>query len=423
MKHHKSLFFKTLLSLILAAAVLASGMLMIAASEETSKPLEEDAYTPDVSEIIEDSNDPSVEMHASFAEKFGVYNTVSAEEGKSEVTIYTDAQIADFVTRRENGEWFSLTAEELLYLTNDTIALFDKYDTIRILGLDGETNVYHGKSFYASEEYKESFCGVITEETDASYNLRLDAYRAVYARLSVLSSAVFSDRNTTVVYTDVPAQEESWRFRSLNLFMFDLALKMDENDLAIQGEVSSASPYGALLFYQQSIYYTPDISKASEAQMIELPIMERDGIISQKYDMSDDTVVVIEVWEEASRSIVARLRLDSVSDAEEVATISELWRELMFVQKDIDLWESNVLTDYRVAVYVNGVEMMYGEQSNPYASGYSRGFRYNPDGDLDVWGITCGGDADEVFDWYFNGGSRELAEYVNSILKSRLQGE
>ncbi len=422
MKHHKGLFFKTLLSLLLAAAVLSSGMLLIAASEETSKPLE-DVNTPDVSEIIEDSNDPSVDMHAAFAEKFGVYNTASEEEGKSEVTIYTDAQIADFVSRRENGEWFSLTAEELLYLTNDTIALFDKYDTIRILGLDGETDVYHGKSFYASEQYKEYFCGVITEETDVSFNLRSDVYRAIYARLSVLSSAVYSDRNTTVVYADISTQEDEWKLDSLNLFMLDLALKMDENDLAIQGEVSSASPYGALLFYQQSIYYTPDLSKASEAQMIELPIMERDGLISQKYDMSDDTVVVIEVWEEASRSIVARLRLDSANDAEEVATISALWSKQMYVHKGCEAQDQNVLTPYRVAVYVNGVEMMYGDPSDPYASGYSRGFRYNPDGNLDVWGITCGGNADEVFDWYFNGGGRELAEYVNSILRSRLLGE
>lgn len=423
MKPHKSLFLKTLVSLLLASAVLSSGMLLIAASDETSKPLQSEIPTPDVSGIIEDSKAPSADAPTELADKFCVYNTVSEKDGRSEVTIYTAEQIADFVSRRKNGEWFPLTTEELVYLTKDTIALFDKYEKIRIMGLDGETDVYHGKSYYASEEYKTHFCGVLTEETDASFNLELDVYRALYARLSVLTDAVYTDRNTTVVYTNVPAREESWRFGSLNMFMFDLAFQMDENDIAIQGQVSSVSPYGALMFYQQSLYFTPDISKATEAKKIKLPVMERNGLISQKYDMSDDTVVVIEVWEEASRSMVARLRLDSTDDAEEVATISELWRELMFVQKDIDLWDCNVLTDYRVAVYVNGVEMMYGEQSDPYASGYCRGFRYNPDGNLDAWGVTCGGDADEVFDWYFNGGSKELAEYINSILKSRLQGE
>jgi len=423
MKHHKSLFFKTLISLLLATAVLSSGMLLIAASDETSKPLEDENLTPDVSEIIEDSIDPTVNEQKVFAEKFDAYTVISEEEGKSEVTIYTEEQIADFVARRENGEWFSLTADELLYLTNDTIALFDRYETIRILDLDGKTNVYHGKSFYASEEYAEYFSGVITEETDASFNLRQDVYRAIYARLSVLTTAVHSDRNTTVVYADLSTQDDQWKMDSLNLFMLDLALKMDENDIAIQGEVSSVSPYGALLFYQQSIYYTPDISKASEAQEIELPVQERDGLISQKYDTNDDAVVVIEVWEEASRSVVATLRLDSTNDAEEVATISALWSELMFDRKGCAFEDQSALTPYRVAVYVNGVEMMYGEQNDPYASGYSRGFRYNPDGNLDVWGVTCGGGADEVFDWYFCGGSQELAEYVNSILKARLLGE
>ena len=133
--------------------------------------------------------------------------------------------------------------------------------------------------------------------------------------------------------------------------------------------------------------------------------------------------MVIEVWEEASRSIVASLRLDSANDAEEVAKIASLWGDMMFVREGCAAEDQNVLTDYRVAVYVNGVEMMYGDKENAIGSGYSRGFRYNPDGNLDVWGITSGGGAETVFDWYYNSGSQELAEYINSILKARLLSE
>ena len=122
MKNQRSLFFKTLVALVLAAAVLSSGMLFIAASDETSEPLENEALIPDVSEIIEDSNAPTVDTPTTIEGEFGAYTFVSEEEGKSVVTIYSAEQIADFVTRRENGEWFSLSGEELRYLVEDMVS-------------------------------------------------------------------------------------------------------------------------------------------------------------------------------------------------------------------------------------------------------------------------------------------------------------
>ena len=147
MKHQKGLFLKSLVALLLSAAVLSSGMLFIAASDETSEPLDNENLAPDVSEIIEDSQTPTVDAPTAIKEKFDAYTFVSDEDGKSVATIYSAEQIADFVARRENGEWFSLTAEEMLFLVNDTRALFESYDIIRVYDLDGNCNSYRGNRF------------------------------------------------------------------------------------------------------------------------------------------------------------------------------------------------------------------------------------------------------------------------------------
>lgn len=74
--------------------------------------------------------------------KFEVYNTVTEEDGKSVVTIFSEEQITDIRTRRENGEWFWLSSEEMLYLINDTVNLFETYDVVRVRDLEGVERVY-----------------------------------------------------------------------------------------------------------------------------------------------------------------------------------------------------------------------------------------------------------------------------------------
>ena len=280
MKKSKSLFFKTLVSLLLAAAVLSSGMLFIAASDEKSAPLDEAVLNPDVSEIIEDSNAPA-ENDFAMTEKFAQYTFATVEDGKSIVTVYSAEQIAEIASRRENGEWFMLTAKEAEYLAKDTIALFAQYDTIRIYGLDGALNTYHGEGFYASQAYLDCF-GVGNAQANESYSITLDIYRAVFARLSVLSSAVNQDRSTAVVYTDMNAPVDQWKLNSLNRIMLDLSLESEDEGPWIQTEISAESPYGAMLFYQQSIYFVPVISTAQNAQTLFSAENVYDGLVAQK---------------------------------------------------------------------------------------------------------------------------------------------
>ena len=74
--------------------------------------------------------------------KFEVYNTVTEEDGKSVVTIFSEEQIEDIRARRENGEWFWLSSEEMLYLINDTVKLFETYDIVYIRDLEGNLKAF-----------------------------------------------------------------------------------------------------------------------------------------------------------------------------------------------------------------------------------------------------------------------------------------
>ena len=74
--------------------------------------------------------------------KFEIYNTVTEEDGKSVVTIFSEEQITDIRTRRENGEWFWLSGEEMLYLINDTVKLFETHDVVKVRDLEGKLKAF-----------------------------------------------------------------------------------------------------------------------------------------------------------------------------------------------------------------------------------------------------------------------------------------
>ena len=74
--------------------------------------------------------------------KFEIYNTVTEEDGKSVVTIFSEEQVTDIRTRRENGEWFWLSSEEMLYLINDTVKLFETYDVVKVRDLEGNLKAF-----------------------------------------------------------------------------------------------------------------------------------------------------------------------------------------------------------------------------------------------------------------------------------------
>lgn len=436
MKHHKNLFLKTLVSLLLAAAVLSSGMLFIAASDETSEPLENENLTPDVSEIIENSNAPAVDAPITPEERFGAYSFVSEEDGKSVVTLYSAEQIADFVTRRENGEWFSLTAQEMLFLVEDTRALFEQYDIVRVYDLEGNLNTYRGKSFYSSEEFKAAF-GVIENDVDATFNLSKDMHFATLNRLTVLCSAVAqpdecNSTEITVFFTGVTAYPDQYEFMDGQAELDLLGRRVDnywfwstitEHDW-YETEPLSACEGGALMLISKSnnitnqqAYFISDISALDQNDYTCLYNDHGGQCGAGKYEYAyDGKSVVAEVWDENAQKLVARIRLDDTNDAEEVATIEQLWEDIDAYMhsgsyEKVSVDEYFGLSDYTVTVYLNNIDWDW--------MGGSAVMHYRVDETCNYWSFG----EYSVQPFFQLRGTSEFAAYINSILESRLTAE
>lgn len=110
-------------------------------------------------------------------------NAANEEDG-GKLTLFSDAQLAKFKAARENGTLEPLSLEDIRFLINDSIVLYNKYDGIVIKRLqdaapseEDEVIVpYHGDF----KELKES------EQKKKYESMEMDVFKIIQYRLSVL---------------------------------------------------------------------------------------------------------------------------------------------------------------------------------------------------------------------------------------------
>lgn len=391
--------------------------------------------------VINDGSKPVSQEQ--LAQKFADYTHVSEENGKKVVTLYTAEQIAAINARRAAGEIMLLNTTELLYLLDNTKRLFEEYDVIRVTDLDGTTYSYPGVSFYASEEFDAAFSNKIgTVSNEVSYDLRSDAYEAMLFRIHVLHSyaeyiSYREDIECMYLYTEwdgvqgvdprVLAEGTVERYQIYS-GRFNIAKNFMEGDTGDDNgkhpEIAQArlnavrSIPGAMLVFDacgDQIYYLSDMSEFDGTNMVTLYPngMFPGGTVLGKFENSTEKAVVIELWEEASASCIARIRLTEKDNPAEVKKISELW----FGMKDTETRGGTGKVgkgNYRVAVYLCGFDC--GVNSSDVEKNC---FWYTPDADTDLWSLIWWEKVMNFFSDDFIGGA-EMAEYVNSILAAKL---
>ena len=475
MKKRNSLIIKAALALVLSLSVLSGGMVYIFASDVTPQAVENDALTPEVPEFENDlstettppaTQDPNEGdtttptepetpgdvtvsdtdkpvSQEQLAAKFAEYTHVSEENGKKIVTLYSAEQIAAINEKRSAGEIMLLNTTELLYLLDDTKRLFEEYDIICVTGLDGTIYSYPGVNFYASEEFDAAFSNKIgTVSNEVSYDLRSDAYEAMLFRIHVLHSyaeyiSYREDIECMYLFTEwdgvqgvdprVLAEGTIERYQIYS-GRFNIAKNFMEGDTGDDNgkhpEIAQArlnavrSIPGAMLVFDacgDQIYYLSDMSAFDGTNMVTLYPngMFPGGTVLGKYENSTEKAVVIELWEEASASCIARIRLTEKDNPAEVQKIAELWNGM----KDIETRGGNCSVgkgNYRVAVYLCGFEC--GSNASDVENDC---FWYTPDADTDLWSLIWWEKVMNFFSDDFVGG-KEMAEYINSILKATL---
>ena len=68
-------------------------------------------------------------------QKFSVYQTEAERDGKRTLTLFTREQTERLLAVRENGERTPLSYDEILFLINDSIRLYERCDEIVLTGL------------------------------------------------------------------------------------------------------------------------------------------------------------------------------------------------------------------------------------------------------------------------------------------------
>ena len=436
MKFSKRLFLRSALSLLLAVCILSGGLMLMGMAETETQPVGSDSLAPDVSDLIavpEDNEnsfpgitDTSAPVsQEQLAGKFGQYSFVSESDGKNVISIYSEEQISDFVARRENGEWFVLSAEDILFIIDDTLKLFSEYDVISVTGLDGVTVSYPGISFYSSEEYKNCFGGLDYGTNDISFDLEADIWNVMYTRVLVLNSAVYNRFGVKTVFADMetPMDENSlWRLsNAVNQYFREPVPGEDSYRMAGNSALLSKYSGGAFVFNGETyINYIEALNCGDRNAIIEL---YPDGLIPEnlnnvKYD-TDGKSVVIELWDMKAEKLVARIRLDGDTDAKEVADLEALWEEFKSYLYSEDYRKVSgeesisATSDYRTAIFFMGMEGLHG--TNRVSA-----LRFGADAYQDNCQTHFGGGFDEISEPCQISGSQAISDYVNAILLDRL---
>ncbi len=435
MKFSKRLFFRSALSLILAVCILTGGLMLMGMKETEGEAVDTDSYAPDVSSLLpEEENiitDTEVPVpQEQLSGKFGQYLFASEEDGKSVVSIYSPEQINDFVVRRENGEWFSLSAEDMLFIIDDTVKLFTAYDLVKITDLDGNVTTYPGMCFYSSEEYKSYFGGLEYGTNEYSFDIEKDIWNVIKIRATVLNSASYDDNNGFCVFTEInePVDERYFWYNvdaAISYYFHDMAAHF-ETYRGLYEETLASMSTGMFYFGSGStIEYVEALNCKDNNAEIKL---YSDGYIPEeldctKYDVAGKSVI-IEVWDMKAEQMVARLRLEGETDAKEVAELEMLWEDFKNYTylgtdngyEEVPVEDYDLVSDYRVAVFFNGFEGHHG--INRVIS-----IRFGADDYQNYCQFHFGGGFDEISEPCQLSGSQAISDYVNAILKDRLVQE
>ena len=418
---------KKVLILLFAFVLLLSGC----ESAENSVPPAESSDTavsaPEASKEEETSKEPIVIMPPEASDtpvdgeqmegEFGKYTFISEENGKTVAGIYKKEQIKEFSERKEKGEWYTITYDEMCYLVEDTFKLFEEYDLVRITDINGEVHTYYGLSFYSSDEYYACFNRLASSHDPAcSFDLDQDIRDVIFKRLEVLTTSICYEFKSAMgngiggdpkmFYFGMEDEMSEAEMSSMSTDIWVVYNDKRHRDL-------SAYNYGVLVFCYTDLYAVPDVSEGSTDYLQNFDPGEKFPYNAGKYEYGNENkTIIVEVQETENFYPVARIRIDNETHIEE---LERLWGELHSASGKTpdDIFQNS---DYRIIVYFNGFADYFGDMSQNCPE--HRSVFYRSDGKFDTFSLAH--DTNIEQDVYCMGGCEELAASINRIVEEIL---
>lgn len=410
MKRDKGMKIKAILMIALFWAVLSLSMLSLPYMSSGDVWAGDPFSSPE----IKIDTPTSLEL---MKKKIDVFRTVSEENGKTVVTVFSEDTYDQLAEERKRGERFSISTHEMIYLIDSTYELFKSCDVVKLYDAEGVLHKYYGVDFYSSEEYFGLFGSLGADIEDATFRFRQDLYDAILLQAEVLCGSFVRIEETrfvgfeAVAVTDLESpltgSERSLLAGGMNPW------RKGFTDIYGNTVPNEKRHCGIWKFSSETISFHRDAAameySLQDQQYDELMVIYPDrfdlshmGLL--KYD-SYGNVVIVELVERESGKILGRLRFNDENDPEVIERLMELQAETFSNFPSTEPQDPG--GDYYAVVYFNDFGYN-GEVIHLY-------YVYCPDGNTDLFALN-GYELKKDEKFCYRGG-KELAEYFNRLLK------
>ena len=330
---------------------------------------------------------------------------ITEENGKRHVLIYSTQQIQTIIHKREQGQLAPMSADTIKRIIEETLTLFESNDIIQIHSLDGQMSTYYGLPFYRSKAYLDSF-GIVQENTPF-LDYKKSLCEVIFKRIEVLHPSIYdgfeSESKYVFAATSASLDIEATEFQNALFNVYELGSTAPNLKTMLANY-----PLSAFFFdlNDKRIGYIPDISRAdpSEVEQLLPDSVLPSAISPTKYDYNGK-VVVIELYENDSRNMIARLRFDEKQNPDIISEVQKQFDQ--FLTNFSGSGNAEQSTNYRAVVYLNGF---------PFNSFNDTCIIYCPDGDINLSNFSGGYNIFQ-HNIFFQKGCQPLTQYINELLQ------
>lgn len=397
----KKLISITLVLVTVSALLLTGSLALLANVSEGESPIPQESALPEVSDesvaddviaLPDDEETPVVNEENQVVSK--------EEDGKTVVSFLSEEELNLLAERRSNGEWLSLTAEEMAAMVQETVDLFYTCHRMEVGVLENDVYTvksYDGYLYYTSDEYEK-------KDFWTAPDVDKDVFEVILARITAYHDALA---------TRGDMWNENWEKVPAYYYAFLDMPRMDSNIMAhasyFEGHVV-VDPYN----YQEETYNYVVLDAATHTVtlcthtgttcerdeyarrlcMTETPLFYDETFKNAFVDselVENSYKVTIEIYRESTQELVASI---DITDSQEAEAIYDTYIACM--EKACDEYytygsapDFAYRSEYRVVAhmtYIHENEVMSDERgrSIAYPYGYTNEI-FGQVWDGDVW--------------------------------------
>ena len=203
----KTFYISAALILVFSFALLASAYALSKAPTEERDYTEDDFVDGSLFESVEKKENVPVPQ-SDMKTRFGIYDHASQETGENgqateTLRLFSEEQASELNIRRQSGEYFVLSYDEIIFLINDSIQKYFKYDKILLTNAKTYDIIYQKTKCFGDTDidcYHGDFSELPYYAASDKYSQMIDdIYDVIIYRIASLDSSFFLYTKTPIM--------------------------------------------------------------------------------------------------------------------------------------------------------------------------------------------------------------------------------